>query len=159
MGTRSLWHWLLVGALLSSAYANIGMYRRLSPPTNFQAPSVLLDPGAIPSFHLAPGSSGEHCPTLDLLELTSEQRKQIQECSLTSLDLRTDLAIEINAASTELDDLLSKNAIDGPRILELADLITSLRSQQYKAWIASILVVRDVLTPEQLQLLHKLESN
>ena len=159
MSLRSLWPWVLAGALLASGSANLSMYRSLNAPVGEQAPSADQDPGTIPSFHLAPSGSGEHCPTLDLLELTEEQRNQIRKCSLTSLDLRTDLAIEIDGASAELEELLSTTPMEGDRILELADRISSLRSRQYKAWIGSILVVRDVLTSEQLQLLHKLESN
>jgi hypothetical protein len=159
MSLRSLGPWLLGGALLASAYANFSMYRGLKPAAGESVPSAILDPGAISSFHLAPGAGDEECPTLDLLELTAEQRDRIQKCSLSSLDLRTDLAIEIQTASSELEELLSKDILQGTRILELADRISSLRSKQYKAWIGSILVVRDVLTPEQLTLLHQLESN
>ena len=157
MSTRSLWPWLLAGALFASAYANLSMYRSLNASKREQAPAAIQDPGSVPSFHLAPDSSGERCPTLDRLGLTEEQRNQIRKCSLTSLDLRTDLAIEINRATTEIQELLSKEAVEGGRILELSDHVSSLRSRQYRAWIGSILVVRDVLTPEQLKLLHNIE--
>jgi Spy/CpxP family protein refolding chaperone len=164
MGVRSLWPWLLAGALIASTTANIAMYREHGKPprvpTSPAGPGTgpAFDPGVIPSHHLAPGASDEHCPTLDRLGLTRPQRDQIRKCSLTSLDVRTDLAIEVQTAAEELHGLLAENAIDGERVLELADHISELRSKQYRAWIGSILVVHDVLSPEQLELLRKLES-
>ena len=158
MGGRSLFPWLVLGALLASAYGNIVMYRGQQAPVNAQAPASSSNEGLIPAFHLIPGSSDDRCPTLDQLELTTEQRDKIRQCSLMSLDVRTDLAIEIASATAELQGLLSNESIDNAHALELADHVSVLRSQQYKAWIGSILVVRDVLTPEQLQLIHTLES-
>ena len=159
MNFRSLWPWLLTGALLASAFANLSMYREIAGTVGEKSSLASLDTSATSAHHFASGSLGEHCPTLDLLGLTDEQRRRIRTCSLTSLDARTDLAIEINNASAELDDLLSQDAMEGgARILALADRISSLRSEQYKALIGSILVIREVLTPEQLQLLHELES-
>ena len=75
------------------------------------------------------------------------------------MDLRTDLAIEIEEASATLDELLSQDELSAERVLDLADRISDLRSKQYKAWINSILVIREVLTPEQLRTLHELEFN
>ncbi len=158
MARSSLFPWLVLGALLASAYGNFVMYRGQTAPVNAQAPALGPNQGLIPAFHLVPGSSDERCPTLDQLDLTTEQRDKIRKCSLTSLDLRTDLAIEIVNATAELQGLLSNESIDNAHALELADHVSELRSQQYKAWIGSILVVRDVLTPEQLQLIHTLES-
>ena len=158
-----LWPWLLLGALLASVFVNVVQYSARDAGPNGASPSSTQlrnpDPGTIQSFHLTPGSSDEHCPTLDRLALTQEQRDRIRSCSLTSLDVRTDLAIEIAAASEQLDGLLQKDAIDSTHALELADRISGLRAQQYRAWIGSILVVREVLTSEQLRLLHELESN
>ena len=158
MGGRSLFPWLVLGALLASAYGNIVMYRGQQAPVNAQAPSASPGEGLIPAFHLIPGSPDERCPTLDQLELSTAQRDKIRQCSLMSLDVRTDLAIEIASATADLQGLLSNESIDNAHALELADHVSELRSQQYKAWIGSILVVRDVLTPEQLQLIHTLES-
>jgi len=166
MNTRSLWPWLLAGGLLVSGVANVLMVRSLAGQSSnsIAGPAGSThpadpDPGTIPAFHLEAASSDEQCPTLDLLGLTDEQRNRIRSCSLTSLDLRTDLGIEIHRASTELEELLSEDSMKGDRILELADHISDLRSRQYRAWIGSILVVREVLTPEQLKQLHELESN
>lgn len=159
MNLRSLWPWLFSGVLLASAFANFSMYQKIAGTAGEKSSLVNLGASATSAHHLGSGSLGEHCPTLDLLGLTDDQRRRIRKCSLTSLDARTDLAIEINNASAELDDLLSKDAMEvGARVLALADHISSLRSEQYKAWIGSILVIREVLTPEQLQLLHELES-
>ena len=158
MRIRSLLPWLLAGALLSSVYANISMYRDKRAPTSGPAPSVAVGSGTVPSFHLEPGSSDAHCPTLDRLGLTEQQRDRIRRCSLTSLKLRTDLAIEIGSASARLDQLMSAEAVEAARILEVADRVSGLRARQYKAWIGSILVIRDVLTPEQVKQLHRLES-
>lgn len=157
MSIRNLAPWLLAGALLASAYANMSMYRAQGAPLAPLASGTLDD--SIAAFHLDPDAADGHCPTLDLLELSEDQRDSIRRCSLTSLDLRTDLAIEISAASAELEQGLSGGDTDGERILELADHISELRSRQYRAWIGSILVVREVLSPEQLQRLHELETN
>lgn len=159
MRLRSLWPWLLGGALLASSIANVSMYQGGKALAGGAVGARAQDPARTPSFHLAPGSNGEHCPTLELLGLTEEQSNQIRKCSLSSLDVRTGLAVEIEGASTELKEFLAMDNIEGERILELADRISSLRSRQYRSWIGSILVVRDVLTPEQLRLLHQLESN
>ncbi len=155
--------WVLAGALLASVYANFAMnpsdgaakagYPDASAGTS---PS---EQGGIPAYHLAPGNSGESCPTLDKLKLNSEQRNQIRKCSLTSLDQRTRLALEITAASEELHTLLARDDVENTLVLELADQISELRSKQFKAWIGSILVVREVLSPEQRKQLRALESN
>ncbi len=153
MSIRALWPWLVVGALIASASANVVLFGQLSAQSRGLSPSTNGDPGVTPWFHLAPGSS-DRCPTLEQLGLTEEQRDQIRRCSLTGLDLRASLAADIRNNSTELEDLLSKDTIDSLRVLELADRISELRSRQYKAWIGSILVVREVLTPDQLRLLN-----
>ena len=158
MRLRSLLPWLLAGALLPSVFANISLYRDRGGPASAHKSSAAVGSGGVSAAHLDPGSSNAHCPTLDRLGLTEKQRDRIQRCSLTSLKVRTDLAVEIHSASAELDALMSADAVDGARILELADRVSGLRARQYKAWIGSILVIRDVLTPEQLKQLHRLES-
>jgi len=150
--------WLLLGALLASVSVNVAQLVRGTEDTGTPSRATSRDPGTL-HLHLSAGASDEQCPTLQRLALTSEQRTRIRSCSLTSLDLRTDLAIEIATASQQLDGLLANEAMDNQRALELADRISSLRTKQYKAWISSILVVREVLTNEQLRLLHELESN
>ncbi len=158
MAVRSLWTWLLLGALLASSYANFALYRKQDESRPSKATIESWDADVVRSHHLSPGSNDENCPTLDLLNLSQEQRDRIRRCSLTSLDLRTDLAIKIEDASQELHALLSTYPADPERVLEVADRVSSLRSEQYHAWIGSILVVRDVLTPDQLKRLQDLEA-
>jgi len=158
MKVRSLLPWLLTGALVASVYLNVSLFQ--APPS---APDLATGrlpaaaPETVPSFHLVPGELDAHCPIVERLGLSEDQRDQIQRCSLSSLKLRTDLAVEISDASTKLDKLMSADAVDGRGILALANEISTLRGRQYKAWIGSILVIRGVLTPEQLQLLHSID--
>lgn len=161
MPIRALLPWLLSGALIASVYANVSFLRASEPAPALSVPSPDLGaapgPKTTPLFHLAPNAVDAHCPIVDRLELTADQRDEIQRCSLSSLKLRTDLALEISEASAELDKLMSAEDVDGKRVLALANEISGLRGRQYKAWIGSILVIRDVLTPEQLQRLHSID--
>ncbi len=157
MMMRSLGPWILFGALLASSYANLSWYRGQKAEHEIKAPASQTD--SVRSFHLAPGNSGNPCPTLELLELSEEQRKQIRSCSLTSLELRTRLAREIDESSAQLQELLSQYPADKQEVLQLADRISAMRSKQFKSWVGSILVVRDVLTPEQTKRLRSLDSN
>jgi len=125
--------WILAGALLTSAYANAVFYQRGRTPVGRSHASGASGPDSVSPFHLMPGAVDEHCPTLEFLGLTQDQRTRIRKCSLANLD--------------------------NVQVLEAADRISELRSKQYRAWIGSILVVREVLTPEQLRALHRLEAN
>ncbi|MCK5943764.1 MAG: periplasmic heavy metal sensor [Planctomycetes bacterium] len=159
MNVRATLSWLLVGALAASLAVNFGLLGLGTGDARQGAPAAQgAGSHSVPSFHLSPDASGDRCPTLERLELTEAQRADIRRCTLSSLSTRTGLAIEIDAAAAQLDEVLASEAIDNQRALELADRISELRGQQYRAWIGSILVVREVLTPEQLRLLHELES-
>lgn len=155
MNARTLLPWLLGGALLASVFVNQMMYARFGQEPGVSGPPVPSRTAGLLAVHPAVGSTQERCPTLDRLRLTDEQRDVIRKCTLTSLGHRTDMALEIEQASTELDRLLAEATIDPAEVLRIAGGIADLRSRQYKAWIGSILVVRDVLTPEQLKLLRE----
>lgn len=156
MKLRALLPWLVFGGLLASSYTNIvllGVRDSATPPTH----TPHRDSNQ--SIHRTRGSVADKCPTLEILGLDREQRDQIRKSSLSSLDVRIDLAIEIEESTAILDGLLSQGEVSATRVLDLADRISDLRSKQYRTWINSILAIREALTPEQLRTLHELEFN
>lgn len=154
MTLRALIPWSLAGALIASVFVNQTLYSRLSDLRNGNGSPVPPRTEEHLDVHFASGSTQERCPTLDRLELTAEQRDLIRKCTLTSLNHRTEIALEVEQVAANLDRLLAGDSLDAAEVLRIADRIVELRSRQYKAWIGSILVVRDVLTPEQLRLLR-----
>ncbi|MFY9343684.1 MAG: hypothetical protein WAT39_14415 [Planctomycetota bacterium] len=154
MNWRNLLPWVLAGALLASLFANQAMFFRLRAEARSPALPTTSHTDALLAAHVAPQAAGERCPTMARLGLTAEQRERIRKCTLTSLDDRAGLALQIEEAAAELDRLLAEVTVDAAEVLRAANLVTDLRSKQFMAWVGAILVVRDVLTPEQLESLR-----
>ncbi len=67
--------------------------------------------------------------------------------------MRIGLAREADRVAEQLEDALSSDALDEARALELAERIGDLRTQQFKRFVRSIIVVRRTLTPDQVRAL------
>lgn len=158
MNLRALIPWLLAGALIASVFVNLVSYSQLSDLRSVAEMPVPPRTEERLNVHFASGANQGRCPTLDRLGLSEEQRDLIRKCTLTSLSRRTEMALEVEQVAANLDRLLAGDSFDPAEVLRLAERITELRSRQYKAWIGSILVVRDALTPEQLKLLRDGEA-
>jgi len=88
------------------------------------------------------------------LGLTPAQVERIAECSSGCCDLGADLQASIRAAVQSLESALASEPVDKDRARALAAELGRLRADAIRNCVESILLVRDVLEPEQLEALR-----
>jgi Spy/CpxP family protein refolding chaperone len=87
---------------------------------------------------------------LEALQLTSEQRKKVQQILKTFMEKNRQASGQLRQLRTELQELLLvAEDIDQTRLTEVQQAITEQEMAQEKSRVELFLQIRDILTPEQ----------
>jgi Spy/CpxP family protein refolding chaperone len=123
----------LAGALAGSIALNVVQATRAAAPS--------------PAFRMLPaGVLGE-------LGLSDAQIERIEACCTDCCTDRDDLNAQLETAAADLEREIAREPLDRPRIRDLARRIGELRAERAAQCAESILAVREILTPAQLETL------
>jgi Spy/CpxP family protein refolding chaperone len=87
----------------------------------------------------------------DDLELSTEQRKRVEQVFEAMRGNARDLGVEIVAAERELDVAFANGTIDDDQLQQRTAAIAALQGELRAAHLAAHLTTRTVLTPEQVE--------
>lgn len=124
--------WILLGALTASVALNVESW--LSQPE----PVV---PHARPAF------------SVDQLELTDAQRAELTSCCAECCAPHDEIRSDVEAKQAALQAALADPEVDAAEVRRLASEVGELRRELLEASVATMLRVRQVLTPEQLEVI------
>lgn len=121
------------------------------------------------TFQLASAAAGAQAPrpgqrsptarleqNLKRLDLTPEQQKKVQAILDASRKEREPLQAQIQENLKKLRGMLEQASPDEAAVLQQADVLGALQTQQRKLTLHTVLKVRSELTPEQRQQLVKM---
>jgi Spy/CpxP family protein refolding chaperone len=129
--------WFLVGALCASLALNVVLGRAAAHG------STAAEPPALPS----------------MLDLSPQQVQRLLACREDCCDERESLQQAIRDVETQLHSALSVADVDVARARDLAARLGELRARCLQTGVETILQVREVLTPQQIeQLIECFES-
>jgi Spy/CpxP family protein refolding chaperone len=126
-------------------------------------PLAVLALSLLASFAAAPAWSGHgHHPrgfglerTLEKLDLPAETRAAVQSVLEEALPHREALDGRIREARDAMKGLLAQDAVDEATVMENADALGALVTEQRKAELRTLIRVRGLLTAEQRAELDK----
>lgn len=118
----------LFGALLASAATNLLQWR---------------EPGR-----------GQQAPTLAQIGLSADQIQEARSCCAGCCSERVQLDVDVAAKEAELQRLLAAEPLDREAVASVAKELGALHARAVENSVQAILLVRDVLTPEQLEALR-----
>lgn len=128
--------WLLAGALAASLAWNVKWMTRTDsaplPPAN-------------------PDAACAAAPDWDQLDLNAAQRAALAGWSASACGVSCELDVSADAKLAELMDALSDPKVQSARLRELGQEVNRARAQSLDACVSSIIEVRRVLTPEQVE--------
>jgi Spy/CpxP family protein refolding chaperone len=118
---------------------------------------VLLCMAALPVLAQGPGAMFQwwNSPIATDLNLTADQRQQIQSTLREYRDRVIDLRATVNKAEGELEDIFNQDQVDQRRAGEAIDRLANARAEMIRVLSQMSLRLRGVLTPEQWRELQK----
>lgn len=122
--------WLLAGALAASLAWNVKCLTRTDA---------------------APAAACVTAPDWDQLDLNAEQRAALAGWSESACGASCELDASADAKLAELTDALADPKVRPERLRELAEEVNRARAQSLDACVNSIIEVRRVLTPAQVE--------
>lgn len=127
--------WLLAGALAASLTWNFQQRRPERESADY-------------------GDCSESCSlAVGDLDLMPAQQRELEQLGAASCGRSSELEVRAAATARELYALLAEPQADEARIRELAAEVGRLRAESLSECVATILAVRKVLGPEQLEAL------
>ena len=131
--------WALLGALLASVSMNLAQW---SEPSNTPEPTPLSAEQRVEQLKKALDP--------ETLGLTSEQIERIKSCGVNCCDERDSLIKAVAEKEAELRAALETSDVDDDRARAVAAELGALRAQCIRNGVESILLVRKVLTEDQV---------
>ncbi len=133
--------WLLAGALLASL-------------------SLHLSGGVAASDDTLPAATGQAKPAgltrelsipIEVLGLSEAQVSSLREFCASDCACKPSLEESLEKVTEQLEFALTLDPIDADNVRELGRQLASLRGRKIEACVESILLVRDVLDPKQIE--------
>jgi Spy/CpxP family protein refolding chaperone len=119
------------------------------------AGSCLLTRVVFPAMHKAEES---HAWIHDQLHITAEQEKALEPIEHRYAERRTQLAVAIQDANTELASAILEDRSDSPRVNAAIEKIHAAQGELQMVTMQHVFEMKAVLTPEQADKLLKLTA-
>jgi Spy/CpxP family protein refolding chaperone len=91
------------------------------------------------------------------LGLSDEQIGELKEADFTMKEKHLELRSQLNRLNLEMEKVFSEKTVDEPKVLELANKMSEVRSKLFMDRIESKLKMTKILTGEQLMKLETLQ--